>query len=72
MIRTLEDLMASEGFQTDLQTLRERVGWFDTATPDAVIIRWAVRQIAGDATRLERQAVGLAEFERALSEGEEH
>lgn len=58
-------------FEADLQTLRERVDLFDDDTPEETIIRWAVRTIAGDKTRLERMEVGAAMMEKHVSGTEE-
>ncbi len=67
MSNTGEDQLAA-----DLQTLRERVDCFDDDTPDETIIRWAVRRMADDETRLERMQTGAALMEKQSSGAKEH
>ena len=63
--------LTAEGFKADLQTLRERVDLFDDDTPEETIIRWAVRRMADDKTRLERMEAGGAMLEKAQSDTRE-
>ena len=64
--------MENDQLAADLQTLRERVDCFDDDTPDETIIRWAVRRMADDETRLERMQAGAALMEKQSSGTKEY